>query len=90
VPGKTHYAALLASARVALLLAGAITLGASVAGGVAIIAAAVLSWGASVVLGVNLYRAGQRDTTSTSWSGARARALESTPSYGSTRPRLIA
>jgi hypothetical protein len=51
-------AALLASARVAVLFAGVLVLSQSVVTGSALIAAACLSWGISVALGVGLCRSG--------------------------------
>jgi hypothetical protein len=52
-------AALIASSRVAFLLAGALALSRSTVIGAALIAVACLSWGISVALGACLCRAGE-------------------------------
>jgi hypothetical protein len=61
MPGKPQSAALIASARVALLLSGSLVLGRSAPGGTALIAVALLSWGVSLGLGASLYRSRRRD-----------------------------
>jgi hypothetical protein len=73
-------AALIASARVAFLLAGALALSRSTVGGAVLIAVACLSWGISVALGACLCRAGE----------LRARGPEGDPYLAEVRGEQLA
>jgi hypothetical protein len=95
--------ALIASARIAFLLAGVLALSRSTVLGALLMAVACLSWGISVAVGACLCRSAlldarpQGDRSSSGAESDRApsgrastRHLRSWTSYGSTGPRRIA